>query len=42
MGGLDDVFESDEEEGAVDSTSGALSNTSYPGVADRDPILWSR
>ena len=43
--GMDDVFGSDEEE-AVDVTPArgqrAYSNTSYPGVADGDPILWSR
>ena len=42
MGGLDDVFGSDEEEVVVDPARGALSNTSYPGVADGDPVLWSR
>jgi hypothetical protein len=35
---LDDVFGEDEEE-VVDSAHGALSNTSYPGVADGIPFF---
>ena len=42
MGGLDDVFGSDEEDVVIDNARGALSNTSYPGVTDGDPIHWSR
>jgi hypothetical protein len=45
MAGLDDVFGSDDEEGVVGAPVHrirASSTTSYPGVADGDPILWSR
>jgi hypothetical protein len=46
MAGLDDVFGSDEEDGVVgEALSHRMqvpSNTSYPGAADGDPILWSR
>jgi hypothetical protein len=46
MGGLDDVFGSDEEEEGEELVPPfgrrVSSNTEYPGVADGDPILWSR
>jgi hypothetical protein len=41
----DDVLGSDNEEGIVAAPVHRIrgsSNTSYPGVADGDPILWSR
>lgn len=49
MGGLDKVFGSDNEDGGIDgalasaNTKSQVSwNTSYPGAAEGDPILWLR
>lgn len=45
MAGLSDVFGSDEEEerqAPVSERHGTSAATLYPGVANGDPILWSR